>query len=172
MTGLMQPLTLIVFLLPVLAGSELHHDGIQVRVEVVAQIYTWTVRNENAEPIMSFAIDTYNSYNHQAPEGWEVTAEDDHFRAWTNERHRAIQPHRSAEFSARVSSYGAVLGEEVLSLGTGGGDPTPIGKVWAPVGRPLSQYILIPGMIVLIALLHLLLLARSSRSRPREAPAS
>jgi hypothetical protein len=141
-------------------------DGVRVDVTVEAQIFTFDVTNVDAPTIMRVAIGSHHTYNHKAPNGWELEHEDAVLRAWTTEYRQGIARGRTKTFSVRVGSHGAVLGRVPVTVGFDGdrADLT-IEDVWGPVGHPRGILLLVPTMVAAIGLFHAFLTVRRDKRR-------
>jgi hypothetical protein len=139
-----------------------------VTASVDASIYRWVVQNRGPEVLVRFELPQEHCYNQSVPKGWDWSYEDGVFSAWAGQPESAVQPGRTAEFTARVSSTGAVLGLRPLTLGVGSGRNIVAGESWAPVAKPGSMVALVVVAIVAISALHVWLSGRLARKAPRE----
>ena len=55
-----------------LTPAAVEKDGVRIEVSIDAHIYTWTVTNLDAPPIMSFEFEYAHTYNPHAPMGWKL----------------------------------------------------------------------------------------------------
>jgi hypothetical protein len=135
-------------------AGEVEAQGVRVRSSVSSNVYTWEVTNLGDSLIVRFEIPCHHAYNFKGPEGWEVSEDPSGFRAWTEDAILAIRPRRSGEFSARVTSLGAVLGSADARVELVSGDALRLEGLWSPVPEPRSTIWLIVGVILFLALLH------------------
>lgn len=148
-----------------LTPSTVEHEGVRVSVSIQSHIYTWAITNFGATPISSFEIELHNTYVHQAPAGWAIEIDGDRFRAWATQEREAIHPNQTKEFTARVSSGGAVLGRLPLTVGFDGAlEPLTVGAVWGPIRKPRSMVVLVALTVAGIAVVHALVLTRRNRT--------
>ncbi|MCB9850182.1 MAG: hypothetical protein H6817_05705 [Phycisphaerales bacterium] len=158
------------FLVIAACQFEAEQDGVRIRAEVASNLYTWTVTNVSAEPITSFAIDVHHTYDFQGPEDWELDGPmpSGAFRAWTTDELRAIRPYKSATFSVRVNSRGAILGEGVATIGLSNGIEVVIPGVWQPVPESRTTIAIVAAGACVLATLHVLGgVVRTRRERSR-----
>jgi hypothetical protein len=153
---------------------ETEQEGIRIRAEVAASRYTWTITNVSAPPVTGFAIDVHHTYDFIAPEGWDHTEPRPagEFRAWARNRAGAIGQGRSAVFSARVNSRGAILGVGSGRIETADGATMSVAEVWRPVPESTRTRLIVAGVLVALALLHLLVGRLRGRNAPIEISAS
>ena len=135
-------------------------EGVRLEVAVESHIYEWTLTNLGDSPVTSFEVGQYHMYNHTAPDGWQIDAQDDVFRAWTDDPGAAIRPRQTGTFQARVSSAGAVLGEVDAIIGFSEGGDVRVEHVWSAVPEPIGKVAAIVGTIIAVALLHVWLVRR------------
>ena len=122
------------------APAVIEKDGVRIEASVRAHIYTWTVTNIDAPPIVSFECGPKNTYNPHGPEGWEIEESNSRYYAWTDSTHKAIRPERFGAFDARVSSSGAVLGTVSATIGFGPDhEPLVFEEIWGPVAKPRAS---------------------------------
>ncbi len=144
-----------------LTPPTVEHEGVRVSVSVQSHIYTWEITNLGAPPISSFEIELHNTYNQQAPAGWAIEIDGDRFRTWATDKKEAIYPNQTKEFTARVSSGGAVLGRISLTVGFDDAlEPLTVDAVWGPVREPRSMVVLVALTVAGIAVVHALVLTR------------
>jgi hypothetical protein len=169
----MTPATIILILLGSLAPAAQirEQDGIELRTDVASNLYTWSVKNLSADPITSFAIEVYHTYDFHAPGNWELEGPmpEGAFRAWITDARHAILPGQSAEFSARFTSRGAMIGTGPATIGLHDGRTVTIPGVWRPVPESTRSVYLIPATIGLLALLHTIGGDILARKRPANA---
>jgi len=177
-----------VWLFPILAvlatPPVAEEGGIRIETSIRGQIYTWTVTNIDAPPIVSIEIEQSKSYNPLAPVDWTAEIfEGGAYRAWTKNPKRAIRRGRSDSFSVRVGSIRAVPGLVSATVGfdsrpfdnegvgTAGDDPKAVhfASMWGTVKPAPWPGLTIATTLVVIALLHATLLSRRER---RLAPVS
>ena len=153
-----------------LTPATVEQDGVRIEVSIDAHIYTWTVTNLDAPPIMSFEFEYVHIYNPHAPMGWNLEDEGGRIRAWTEAERWAIDRGESASFDVRVTSTGAMLGTVPAIVGFGSDHPAvEFEKVWGPVRKSPGIIALVAALVAGIGLMHALLLARRER---RKRPAS
>ena len=148
-----------------LGQMEVQKDGVRLRVEVFASVYTYQITNLATGNITHLEIPYHHSYYFQVPDGWESNTEGGIFRAWTKDPRQGIKPGQTAEFSLRVSSAGAVLGLTSATVGFDSGAKVTLTDVWAPVPEPRWTILLVVLGIVAIVLVHTVLLSRRDRRR-------
>jgi hypothetical protein len=139
-------------------------DGIRIDVEVEAQVYTWTITNVDAPPIMSFEIDRGTTYPPLLPDGWQFEETFRHLRAWSENGATAIDRRDSAEITYRTTSVGSVLGLSPVTIGFGPEQPAVVFPgVWAPLPRGRDVPILMLVTLTAVGLVHAGVARRSSR---------
>lgn len=149
------------FLASMLNPQTVEQEGVRVETAIQAQVFTWTVTNVDAPPIMSVEIPLYRTYNEFAPDGWNLAVETDSMRAWTEQLSGAIDPGQSKTFSARGGSRSGVLGERTLTIGFDGDvAPARIPGVWGPVPQPLSLMAAVAATVAGLALVHAVVAGR------------
>lgn len=147
-----------------LTPSTVEHEGVRVSVSIQSHIYTWAITNLGTPPISSFEIELHNTYVQQAPAGWAIEIDGDRFRALATHEREAIHPNQTKEFTARVSSGGAVLGRIPLTVGFDGAlEPLTLVAVWGPVRKPRSMVVLVALTVAGIAVVHALVLTLRNR---------
>ena len=127
---------------------------IHITVTIKANIYTYKVTNLDDSAIVEFEVQQNAAYNFMAPDNWEVDISSNSFRSWTNNPQAAIAHYKTAEFSLRVGSKGAVLGCSPVQLKTQSGEIITIEGVWAPVPEPKSYIFFVGGLVLFILLFH------------------
>jgi len=137
-----------------------------ITVNIASSIYTYKVTNLNTDRITSFEIGQHASYNFIAPEGWEKKMHENIIHAYATKPSYAIEPNKTAEFSLRISSRGAVLGTAPAKLIFESGKTIIIPGVWAPVAEPKSYIVLVAGIIIAIILIHTFIV---TRKRPQQS---
>jgi len=153
-----------------LTPAVVEKDGVRIEVSIQAHIYTWTVTNLDAPPIMSFQSELSQTYNTHAPDGWELEDVEGRVRAWTDDPRQAIHRGESESFDSRVTSSGAMLGTVPATVGFGPDrDPIVFEKVWGPVAKTPRIGALVAVVIAVIALAHAMLLARRARKKDAAA---
>lgn len=155
---------LIIVLAVMLPGeAEFKNDQVNVHVNIRANIYTYKVTNLSTSPIVRFEVDEHACYNFMVPEGWEKEISSGLFRAWTTNPQAAIRSNKTAEFSQRVSSTGAVLGRAPAKVQFQSGKTLMVPEVWVPVSEPASYIALVTGLVLSIVLLHTAILLYRDR---------
>ena len=142
------------------ASAEVEAAGVRIQVEVHAGLYTYEVLNLASDPIRSFEINFAQAYNFKSPEGWECEEDGDTFRAWSPRAGDAIHRGEKGQFSLRMNSRGAVLGQADVRLETLSGAPVVVDNVWGAVPEPRAHIVLVGGVVGVIVAFHGLLLAR------------
>jgi hypothetical protein len=155
------------------SGADPRHQAIDCPQAVVAasvdsSVYRWVVQNKGPEVLARFELRQENCYNQTAPDGWEWSYKDGFFSAWAGQPESGVQPGGTAEFTARVSSAGAVLGIRPLTLGLRSGESIVVGQSWAPVAKPGSMVALVVVAIAAISVLHVWHSGRPGRNAPCE----
>ncbi len=125
-----------------------------VSVDIHSSIYRYKVMNLDTDRIVGFEIAQHAAYNFIAPDGWEKETPPGIFKAYTKEPRHGIEANKTAEFSLRVSSRGAILGSKPAKITFESGKTIIIPQVWAPVPEPKSYIILVAGMILAIIVMH------------------
>jgi hypothetical protein len=133
---------------------DLETGDVHIHVNVGSNIYTYTVTNLAASPIVEFEVEPYHAYNFAAPEGWDIEHSEDIFHAKAGNTGPAIRTGEGAEFSLRMSSAGAVLGYAPVKVRFQSGKTVTVPDVWAPVPEPRGYTYLIAVVILAIMLLH------------------
>lgn len=134
--------------------AEFKTKEVAICVNLQANIYTYKVTNLSISAIKSFEVSQHVAYNFTAPNGWQIETSQGIFRAWTNDTKTAIATGKTAEFSLRVSSKGAVLGGKKAKVEFQSGKTITVPGVWSPVQEPKSYIFWLTGLILLLLLLH------------------
>ncbi|MCB9865971.1 MAG: hypothetical protein H6816_04985 [Phycisphaerales bacterium] len=152
------------------AEQVLEQDGVRIRTTVESNLYTWTVENVSAEPITEFSIPVHHAYDFQVPSNWQIhdSAAADDFSAVAVDGQGAIGRGRTAQFSARFTSHGAILGCGPATLGVHDGTTIIVASVWHPVAERARTVYLTPITICAIAGLHVVGGAIIVRRRRRD----
>jgi len=140
------------------AGAGEPGNRITVDTKISARQYTWTITNHGMPPIRSVEIPVHNTYNYQAPPGWQAEGprEQGIFYARATADEAAVQDGRSLTLKCSVQREGADSGKRTVRIGFGEGGPGPveIADVTVPVAEPASTVWATP-----VALLALLVVA-------------
>jgi hypothetical protein len=140
------------------AGADEPSDRIMVDTKISAREYTWTITNQGMPPIHSVEIPVYNTYNYQAPPGWQAEGPRDEgvFQARAIADEAAIQDGKSLILKCSVQREGADSGKRTVRIGFGedGHEPVEIADVTVPIAEPTSTVWSTP-----VALLTLLVVA-------------
>lgn len=152
-----------------LGFMEAEHDGIRVRAEVKSSHYTWEITNLTNEPVVRFEIGQFGGYAVQVPEGWQFEQDRTLLRAWTDDPAHALQPGLMYRFAMDISSAGGGLTPVTLRVGTRDGRMIELAGIWGTAPDSMTAILLVPGTILVLALIHMLLLARSDRRHQVEA---
>lgn len=134
--------------------AEFKNEQACISVNIWSNIYTYKLTNLSKSPIIGFEVGQHASYNFEVPEGWKMDISPEIFQTWTENSKMGIAPKKTAEFSLRVSSVGAVLGLVPAKIKLQSGETITIPAVWSPVPEPKSYIILVSGLILFIVLLH------------------
>lgn len=143
--------------------TEFTTDQVRIAVNIRSSIYEYHVTNLSRTPIVRFEVAEHAAYNFEAPEGWEKEVSSGVFRAWTNKRRAGILLNKTAMFSLRVSSRGAVLGRRPVTVGFRAGENISVPNVLSAVPEPASHVGLVAGVILVILLLHTIVLVYRDR---------
>ena len=144
-------------------------DGVRIESEIDGRIFKWRVINVDAEPIMRFEAPVYKVYNHKLPDGWEFDRQSNTaFIAWATGPTSAIRKGRTAQFSARASSSGAVVRAGTVEVGFQRGGSLEIHDVIIPQPERLSTLLIPPLVITAIVVLLVLRLQRRGSSVPTD----
>jgi len=149
--------------------AEFKTDQVSIKVDIQSNIFKYEVTNLGASPIVGFEAQHHASYNFIVPDGWHKEDSSDLFKAWTDDLELAIGPGKTAEFSMRVSSRGAVLGRAPAKVRFQSGQTATVPNVWSPSPEPRSYIFLIAGLTLFIILLHTAALVRKNRRRTPQA---
>jgi hypothetical protein len=147
--------------------ADFEADNVHVRVNVSSNIYTYTVTNLGASPIVGFEIGEYHAYNFTAPEGWDKEVSNDVFRTWAGNTEAGIQSGKAADFSFRLSSAGGVLGYAPAKIIFQSGKVVNIAKLWTTVPEPRGYIFWVAVVILIILLLHTIVLFYRDRRRQK-----
>ena len=159
---------MLIYMIVALAGmvpgqAEFKTDDVHICVNIQSSIYTYKVTNLATSPIVRFEVKQHAAYNFIVPNGWQKEISAGVFRAWANDPQAAIQSKKTAEFSLRVSSKGAVLGREPAKVGFQSGKTIAVSGVWVPVPEPRSYIALVAAAILIILLVHTAVLVSRDR---------
>lgn len=158
------PLTLLLAL--ALPPGQFEAGGVRIDVTLKSHLYTWTVTNVDAPPIVSFEIHQYGTTEEVAPEGWNLVVDGPHYLAWTDDPRIAIAPGGSKTFHTKVKSTGAALGLVPAGVGFAEGHPAvSFAAVWGPVPKRLSMVAIVTLTVAGLAAGHTLILERWVRRR-------
>jgi len=149
----------IIFLAAVCDLGEFKTDKVSISVNIQSSIYTYQVTNLNTSPLVSFEIPEHAAYNFMAPQDWKAEESEGIFKAWTDDFLQGIRPGEKGEFSLRVSSKGAVLGQVPAVIQFHSGESITIPAVWAPVAEPRSYILLVGGVVLAIFVFHTWIIA-------------
>ena len=125
---------------------------LRVEVNIRSSVFTYTLTNTESDPVVKVIIPEQAAYNFQGPEGWEKKTAGQLFEAWAIERSRQITRGQSGDFSLRVSSRGAVLGQGAIRVSLESGREIVLHDVWVPATEPASYQWLLVVMLVSILL--------------------
>lgn len=109
-----------------------------VSVDIHSSIYTYKITNLEADRIVGFETGQHATYDFTAPAGWEKEVAPGIFKAYAVTPTDGIGKNRTAEFSQRVSSKGAILGKRDAKITFESGKTITILDVWTPVAEPKS----------------------------------
>lgn len=157
-----------VMLAAALGSSEVEQNGVRVRTDIQASVYTYEVTNVSARPIMRFEVGYSNGYHFEAPRDWQFDSESGVFSAWTADQKWAIYRGQTRRFSFNVTSKGAVLGKVDARVKTVGGEAIDFEQVWGAIPEPRGQVLLVAGVVLAIFALHTLISARAARKNATE----
>ncbi|MBP7748507.1 MAG: hypothetical protein KA383_20530 [Phycisphaerae bacterium] len=143
-------------------------DGVSIRAQVRASVYSYEVSNVGAPPIRAFEVGYSDGYDFKAPEGWEIQNTPGTFRAVAGKDGLPIGPGRSELFSFRVTSRGGVLGTVTARCATDERAAVVVPRIWGVVPLPHSYLLVVAATLVGLALLHHVLTA--ARGRTPAAP--
>jgi hypothetical protein len=141
-------------------------DHVSIKVDIQSNIFKYEVTNLGASPIVGFEAQHHAAYNFLVPDGWHKEDSSDLFKAWADDSELAIGPGKTAEFSMRVSSRGAVLNQAPAKVRFLSGQTVIIPNVWSPSPEPKSYVFLVASLFLFIILLHTAVIAfKNRRSR-------
>ena len=143
-------------------SADFQNDRVSLHVEVASSVYTYTVTNLSAEPVVRFEIAQHATYDLTAPRGWQTDGSSGRFRAWPVSAIDAIGPNQEGRFSMRVSSRGAVLGAVPATVRFGSGETIEFAGVWAPIREPRSYLVLVVSVFAAVVVLHSALVIRKN----------
>lgn len=153
------------------AGADEPDDRIVVDTKISAREYTWTITNQGMPPIHSVEIPVYNTYNYQAPPGWQAEGPRDEglFQARAVNDEAAIRNGQSLILKCSVQREGANSGKRTVRIGfgEGGREPVEVADVTVPVTEPTSSVWATP--VALLALLVVAMAIKRWRS-PKSVP--
>ncbi len=159
-----------ILIVATLTPPALEKEGVRISVSVRSHIYTWEVANLDAPPITLFEVRAYRCYSQLAPDGWSVEVDGPLFLARAESQRHAILPGQSKVFTARTQSAGAELGRVPASVAVTSGDREAstdriisFPEVWGPVPRRRSMVARVALLVVFIAVIHTVLVARRGR---------
>jgi hypothetical protein len=146
---------LIIIATGILPGqAEFNAQQLNIRVSITSNVYTYRVTNLDTSPIISFEIKQHAAYNFKVPDNWQIETPPGMLHAWTAEPEAAILPRTTAEFSYRVSSAGASLGQAEAIVKFQSGETVSISDVWTAVSEPRSHIALVVVLVLFILLIH------------------
>jgi hypothetical protein len=149
--------------------AEFRTEQVSIMVDIQSNIFQYNVTNLSSSPIVYFEVNHHAAYNFQAPSGWYEEDSSDLFKAWTDDSELAIGPSKTAEFSMRVSSRGAILNKAPAKIRFQSGQTITVPNVWSSSQEPQSYIFLIAGLILFIILLHTIALVRKDRQQTPKA---
>ncbi|HPS56427.1 MAG TPA: hypothetical protein PLP05_12580 [Sedimentisphaerales bacterium] len=149
--------------------AEFKTDQANLTVNITSNIYTYLLFNQASTAIVGIEIPQHAAYNFKAPDFWEMEETKDSLHAWTDNNSAAILPDTAMEFSMRVSSRGAVLGQKPVKIYFRSGNTISIDNVWVPTAEPRSYVMLVAGMIFVILILHTALVVRRNRRKNKDS---
>lgn len=142
-------------------------DGVQVRVHVESSLYTYTLTNRAASPIIGFEVGQYHTYDYQTPPGWSWQTKAQRVNVIAQDASRAVLTGQSVELSMRVTSDGAVLGTTQAKVILANGRTVDFERMWAPQAPPFYDLYLVPAVLILIIIFHAYLVRRYRRDNIR-----
>jgi hypothetical protein len=145
--------------------AEFKTEQVAILVDIQSNIFQYNITNLASSPVVYFEVNHHAAYNFEVPEGWHKEHSSDIFKAWTDDPQSAIGPDKTAEFSMRVSSRGAVLTRAPVKIQFLSGQTSIVPAVWCPAPEPKSYVFLIAGLFLFIILLHTIVLVRKDRWR-------
>lgn len=131
-----------------------------IGVDIQSSVYTYKLTNLGTERIVGFETGQSATYNFIVPEGWEKEVTGGIFKSYATRPVYGIEQNRTAEFSQRVSSKGAILGKKDAKIIFESGNATIIPDVWAPVVEPKSYIALVAGLILTVIVVQTLIVTR------------
>ena len=149
--------------------KEFKTDQVSLTVEIASNIYTYRLLNLASTAITGIEIPQHAAYNFQASNSWETEETNNSFRAWTDNNSTAIPPNSAIEFSLRVSSTGAVLGQKPVKIYFKSGQVINIDNVWVSAAEPRSYILLVAGVILAIVILHTVVVVRRNRRKDKDS---
>lgn len=149
--------------------KEFKTDQVTLTVEIASNIYTYRLLNLDSTAIVGIEIPQHASYNFKAPQSWETKDTGKSFHAWTDNSSDAIPPNATVEFSLRVSSAGAVLGQKPVKIYFKSGQVINVEDVWVSVAEPRSYILLVMSMILAIVILHSIIVVRKNRRKSKDS---
>ena len=135
-------------------GEVFQAEQVSIDVDISSNIYTYEVTNLSTDKIVGFEVGYHAAYNFKVPAGWHEEIGGGIFKAWTDEASAGIAQNKTAQFSDRVSSHGAVLGSSAVKVHFQSGKTVIVPDVWAPVHEPRSYIFLVATVIICIMCLH------------------
>lgn len=141
-------------------------DGVSIRAQVRASVYSYEVSNVGAPPIREFEVGYSDGYDFKAPEGWEIHASPGCFRAVAGQEGLPIGPGRTGVFSFRVTSRGGVLGTVSARCTTDERATVVVPRIWGVVSLPHSYLLVVAATLVGLTLLHHALAAERGPQPP------
>ncbi|MHC4115467.1 MAG: hypothetical protein ACYSSL_09155, partial [Planctomycetota bacterium] len=150
---------MLIYLIIIAAGmlpgqAEFNAQQLNIQVSITSNVYIYRVTNLNTSPIISFEIKQHAAYNFKAPDNWQIETPPGMLHAWTVEPEAAILPGTTAEFSYRISSSGASLGQAEAIVKFQSGETASVSDVWTAVSEPRSHIALVGVLILFILLIH------------------
>ncbi len=145
-------------------GPSAESSGILVESEVSSQLYTWTVKNHDAPPLVGFEVPAPGTYSHETPDGWTFEVVDDRFIARPEQAHDAIYPGEQGVFTARVTSTGAVLSQETVRVRPLEDSPIELASVWAPAEKPRAAVVMVVVTLLVLVGVHVAWVSRRGRA--------
>ncbi len=153
----------VLFLAAVSDLGEFQTDKVSISVNIQSSIYTYQITNRNTSPMVSFEIPEHAAYNFIAPKDWKAEESEGIFKAWTDDFLQGIRSGEKEDFSMRVSSKGAVLGQVPAVIRFHSGESITVPAVWAPVAESRSYIFLVGGVILAIFVFHIWIIAAKQR---------
>lgn len=147
----------------VFGPAEYEKEGVRLLVQVTSNTYLWEITNISAAPIKQFEVRHHNCYLFKTPDGWKKELDGPIFRTWTDDPAETIRPGQMKEFSFRVTSQGAIIGEVPAQITLDSEHIIQMNSVWGPVPSPRSSAYWVAGSIVAISLGHTWLVSRRER---------